>query len=105
MIGGGISSYGPLIGHACENILSARIVVASGDVNRDLLWAIRGAGQFFGVVTDLILRTYDPSLIGPNGEHQLGMIYYPPNALPKYVMYSRMLFPPTTMPPQDISWP
>ena len=84
-IGGGVSSYGPLIGHACENILSARIVVASGDVvvasethHKDLLWAIRGAGQFFGVVTELILRTYDLSLIGPNGERQLGLLYYPP---------------------------
>ena len=85
MIGGGISSYTPLIGYACENILSARIVVASGDVvvtsesqNKDLLWAIRGAGQFFGIVTELIVRTYNPSLIGPNGVRQLGMIFFPP---------------------------
>ena len=85
MIGGGISSYTPLIGYACENILSARIIVASGEVivasgiqNQDLLWAIRGAGQFFGVVTELTLRTYDPSLMGPNGERQIGMLFYPP---------------------------
>ena len=85
MIGGGISSYTPLIGYACENILSARIVVASGDVvvasethNKDFLWAIRGAGQFFGIVTELVLRTYSPSLMGPNGVRQLGTIFYPP---------------------------
>ena len=85
MIGGGISSYTPLIGYACENIISARIVVASGDIviaspshNTDLLWAIRGAGQFFGIVTELVLRTYSPSLMGPNGVRQLGMIFYPP---------------------------
>ena len=84
-IGGGISSYTPLIGYACENILSARIVVANGDVivasdveNKDLLWAIRGAGQFFGIVTELVIRTYDSSLMGPNGIRQLGMIFYPP---------------------------
>ncbi len=85
MIGGGISSYTPLIGYACENILSARIVVANGDVvvasethNKDLLWAIRGAGQFFGIVTELVVCTYSPSLMGPNGVRQLGAIFYPP---------------------------
>ncbi|CAL8578068.1 hypothetical protein XPA_003869 [Xanthoria parietina] len=85
MIGGGISSYTPLIGYACENILSARIVVASGDIvvaseaeNSDLLWAIRGAGQFFGLVTELVLRTHDPSLMGPDGVRQLGNIFFPP---------------------------
>lgn len=84
MIGGGISSYTPLIGYACENILSARIVLANGDVlvasesqNSDMLWAIRGAGQFFGIVTELVLRTYSPSLMGPNGVRQLGNIFYP----------------------------
>ncbi|KAL9593410.1 MAG: hypothetical protein Q9219_007566 [cf. Caloplaca sp. 3 TL-2023] len=83
-IGGGISSYTPLIGYACENILSARIVVASGEIvtvsenkNKELLWAIRGAGQFFGIVTEITLRTYDPSLIGPNGVRQLGMVFFP----------------------------
>lgn len=85
MIGGGISSYTPLIGYACENILSAKIVVAKGDVvvasesqNPDLLWAIRGAGQFFGIVTELVLRTYSPSLMGPDGIRQIGTIFYPP---------------------------
>ncbi|KAL8716457.1 MAG: hypothetical protein Q9220_000364 [cf. Caloplaca sp. 1 TL-2023] len=85
IIGGGISSYTPLIGYACENILSARVVVASGEIivadetkNRDVLWAVRGAGQFFGVVTELVVRTYDRSLMGPAGVRQLGTIFYPP---------------------------
>ena len=85
MIGGGINVYGPLIGYACENILSARIAVASGDVisaceevNSDLLWAIRGAGQFFGIVTELVIRTYSRSLMGPDGVRQMGTIFYPP---------------------------
>ena len=85
MIGGGISSYTPLIGYACENIRSARIVVANGDVvlaseseNSDLLWAIRGAGQFSGIVIELVLRTYSPSLMGLDGVRQIGTIFYPP---------------------------
>ncbi|KAL8956225.1 MAG: hypothetical protein Q9193_006191, partial [Seirophora villosa] len=84
VIGGGISSYTPLIGYACENILAARIVVANGNVilaseteNSDLLWAIRGAGQFFGIVTELLLRTYSPALMGPGGVRQLGTLFYP----------------------------
>ncbi|KAI4243011.1 MAG: hypothetical protein L6R40_003702 [Gallowayella cf. fulva] len=84
MIGGGISSYTPLIGYACENIHSARVVVASGDVvvaspteNSDLLWPIRGAGQFFGLVTELVLHTHDHRLMGPNGIRQLGTILFP----------------------------
>ena len=74
MSGGGISSYTPLIGYACKKILSARIVVAQGDVisasedeDKDLSWAIRGAGQFYGIVTELFLRRYHPSFMGPNG--------------------------------------
>ena len=85
MIGGDISSYTPLIGYGCENILSARIVVADGNVvpasestNPDLLWAIRGAGQFFGIVVELVLRTYNSSLMGPDGVRQIGTIFFPP---------------------------
>ena len=84
IIGGGISSYTPLIGYACEKIISARVVVADGTVseasetkNQDLLWAIRGAGQFFGIVTELVLRTYSASLMGPDGVRQLGNIFFP----------------------------
>ena len=85
IIGGGISSYSPLIGYACENVLSARIIVANGDTitateseNQELLWAIRGAGQFFGIVTEVVLRTYDLSLIGHNGVRQIGVVFFPP---------------------------
>lgn len=30
----------------------------------DLLWALKGAGQFFGIVTELTLRTYPLSILG-----------------------------------------
>ena len=83
-IGGGISSYSPLIGYACESILSARVVMANGEIltasetiNPDMLWAIRGAGQLFGVVTQLLIRTYDASLIGPDGVRQIGTVFFP----------------------------
>lgn len=78
MTGGGISSYIPLIGYACENILSASIVVASGEIieasenqNHEILCAIRGAGQFFGIVND-------ESFFGPNDVRQIGQVFFPP---------------------------
>ena len=84
IIGGGISSYTPLIGYGCENLLAAKMVSASGKViemsethNLDLLWGIRGAGQFLGLVTEITLRTYPLSLIGPKGVRQIGTIFYP----------------------------
>lgn len=83
-IGGGISSYTALTGYACENILSARIILANGTLvtaseteNQYLLWAIRGAGQFFGIVTELVIRTYPLKLIGPWGIHTVGVIFFP----------------------------
>ncbi|KAL8823630.1 MAG: hypothetical protein Q9191_005687 [Dirinaria sp. TL-2023a] len=84
MIAGGYSSYMPLIGYASENILSAEMILADGAVvtatesqHADLLWAIRGAGQFFGIVTKLVIRTYPLSLIGPRGERQMGTMIFP----------------------------
>lgn len=78
-LNGGISSYTPLIGFGCENIVSARLITADGTVveatesdNPELLWAIRGAGQFFGLVLELVIRTYPLSIIGnPLGSRQL----------------------------------
>ena len=54
-----------------DNIVSARLVTAKGDlleVNEstfpDLLWAILGAGQFFGLVTQLVVKTHPLPLVG-----------------------------------------
>lgn len=85
-LNGGISSYTPLIGLGCENIVSARLITADGEVveateldNPELLWAIRGAGQFFGLVLELVIRTYPLSIIGnPLGSRQLGTFVFLP---------------------------
>lgn len=85
-LNGGISSYTPLIGFGCENIVSARLITADSDVveatelhNPELLWAIRGAGQFFGLVIELVIRTYPLSVIGnPLGLRQLGTYVFLP---------------------------
>ena len=78
-IGGGINSYAPMVGFACENIVSAKVITAKGEVvkatedhNSDLLWAVRGAGQHFGLVTELEIRTYPKTFISKDGSRQMG---------------------------------
>ncbi|KAG7095736.1 hypothetical protein E1B28_006446 [Marasmius oreades] len=69
-IGGGLTVLATLCGYASDNILSAHLVTAKGELitvsdtsHPDLLYAIRGAGQFFGVVTTLTLRAYPLSIL------------------------------------------
>ncbi|KAL7927964.1 hypothetical protein ACQKWADRAFT_278347 [Trichoderma austrokoningii] len=84
-IGGGISLYSAQFGFGSDNILSARIVTADGSLvetsdaaNQDLFWAIRGAGQFFGVVTELTIRTYPLSTLGSiDGGHHFSQFVFP----------------------------
>lgn len=73
------------MGFACDNILSARVVLADGrllvvdDVHHpDLFWAIKGAGYYFGVVTQITLKTYPLAILGtPEGQHWSGNFVYP----------------------------
>ncbi|KOV58121.1 FAD-binding oxidoreductase [Streptomyces sp. MMG1121] len=77
-LGGG---YGPLEGRfglACDNLVSAELVTADGTVRvvdaehePDLLWALRGGGGNFGVVTAAVVRLHR---IGPVYS---GMVVYP----------------------------
>jgi FAD/FMN-containing dehydrogenase len=79
LLGGGlgflISSYGPGV----DQILSARVVLASGDVvtcsekeNQDLFWGIRGAGHNFGIVSSLIVKAYPQENEGMHWTATLG---------------------------------
>jgi hypothetical protein len=69
-VGGGISFLTGIIGFASDQILAAKIITADGR-------AIKGAGQFFGVVLELTLKTYPLSLVGiPSGAHWIGRFAY-----------------------------
>lgn len=70
-LGGGQSYFENHCGFGADNIVSARMVTAKGDLvdvsaisNPDLFWAIRGAGQLFGVVTSLTMQAYPVSVLG-----------------------------------------
>lgn len=76
-LGGGNGWLARTCGLACDNLLSAEVLTASGDVvtasseeNPDLLWGLRGGGGNFGIVLEFTLR------LRPVGEVTAGMIFY-----------------------------
>jgi len=69
-LGGGLSTLSNLCGCTSDNIISAQmvtaegtLVVASSNSNPDLLYVLAGAGQFFGVVTEITLQAYPKSIL------------------------------------------
>ncbi len=70
-LGGGASITSSVTGFGSDQIVSARLISAKGDLvdvaeetHPDLLWAIRGAGQFFGLVTQLVIDAKPLSVLG-----------------------------------------
>src|SRR5439155_3191203 len=68
-LGGGIGWLAPTYGLSCDNLISAEIVTADGEIrtasvdeHADLFWGIRGAGANFGGLTSFEYRLlqHDP---------------------------------------------
>jgi FAD/FMN-containing dehydrogenase len=64
-LGGGYGWLSPKFGLTCDNLISVDLVTASGqvmnvsdDTNPELMWALRGAGANFGVVTSFEFRVH-----------------------------------------------
>ncbi|MDN4473225.1 FAD-binding oxidoreductase [Demequina zhanjiangensis] len=78
-LGGGIGWLHRRWGLACDNLLSATVVLADGslvtasaDEHPDLFWAIRGGGGNFGIVVDF---TFEAHPVGP--EVALAAVFHP----------------------------
>lgn len=69
-LGGGMGWLARPYGLSCDNVLSAEIVTAAGEVvrasgieNADLFWAIRGGGGNFGIVTEFEFALHPVSTV------------------------------------------
>ncbi|KAF4637157.1 hypothetical protein G7Y89_g905 [Cudoniella acicularis] len=65
-LGGGYGYLSGAHGLVIDNLISVELVLASGEVvnaseveNKDLFWAVRGAGSSFGVATKFVFRAHE----------------------------------------------
>lgn len=65
-IGGGISYLGPRVGWTCDTVINYEVVLADGSIvnanqhqHADLLWALRGGTNNFGIVTKVDFQTFE----------------------------------------------
>ena len=89
-LGGGIGWLLGTCGLACDNLISADVVTADGNVitaseneHADLLWALRGGGGNFGVVTSFEYQLH------PVGQLLAGMVIYPRSQARDVLRYHR----------------
>ena len=84
-LGGGLSPLASITGTTSDNLVSAKIVTADGKLitasptsHPDLLYALRGAGQCFGVVTEITIQAHPVSILGTlDGSVWTGMMIFP----------------------------
>ncbi|MFT5112284.1 MAG: hypothetical protein ACI8P9_001608 [Parasphingorhabdus sp.] len=90
-LGGGLGALMPKYGLTIDNLLSAQVVTASGEVlnasedeNQDLFWGIRGGGGNFGIVTSFEFNLH---AVGP--VVQGGMSIYPADQIVSLLKFYR----------------
>jgi FAD/FMN-containing dehydrogenase len=103
-LGGGFGWLSRRLGLTIDNLLSAEVVLANGEVvqastteNSDLFWGIRGGGGNFGVVTTFEFQLHQ---IGP--EVLSGLIVHPLDAAPEVLRFYREFLP--TTPEEFACW-
>lgn len=89
-LGGGYGWLTGQYGLAIDNLLWARMILADGSIvtasdeqHNDLFWAIRGAGQSFGVAVELAFRAHKQA-------HPVfaGTLLFSPDALPSIIQFT-----------------
>lgn len=103
-LGGGFGWLSRRLGLTIDNLLSAEVVLANGEVvqasateNPDLFWGIRGGGGNFGVVTSFEFQLHQ---IGP--EVLSGLIIHPLDAAQEVLRFYREFLP--TTPEEFACW-
>jgi FAD/FMN-containing dehydrogenase len=103
-LGGGFGWLSRRLGLTIDNLLSAEVVTADGEVvrasareNPDLFWAIRGGGGNFGIVTTFEFQLH---LVGP--EVLSGLVIHPLESAREVLRFYRDFLP--TTPEQFACW-
>ncbi|KAJ5628444.1 hypothetical protein N7490_010672 [Penicillium lividum] len=74
-------------GLALDCLLSCEMVLANGDENADLFWALHWAGPNFGIVTKFTSQAY------PQGECWAGFLAYPTEKLGELIEFGNRFIP------------
>ena len=87
-LGGGLGWLNGRYGLACDNLISAEVATADGQLlrasareNEELFWAIRGGGGNFGVATSLEYRLHPVGLVLAGG------LSYPAEVAPRVLRF------------------
>ena len=89
-IGGGYGWLAGRFGMTCDNLLSAEVVLADGEIvtanpekNEDLFWGIRGGGGNFGIVTSFEFQLYPVTTVWG------GMVLHPRSEAISFLRFFR----------------
>lgn len=90
-LGGGIGWLRRKYGLSCDNLLSAEVVTAKGELlevneksHPDLFWALKGGGGGFGIVSSFQFQLHE---VGP--EVMFCLVFYPASETEKFLKFYR----------------